>query len=394
MLDRQRIGKLLRNCSKNSLLKQGFQIHATVMKMGCAVDLIMNNDLIDMYAKCGTITMAHLVFDKMPEKNVVSWTALMSGYLSQGNAMASLHLFCGMGNSGINPNEFTLSTNLKACTLMGFQKTAMQLHLVCAKTGYESMPVVGNSLIDMYSKCGKFEEATRLFKHMPVRNLITWNVMIAGYAHKGHGQKSIHLFQKMQETEIPDEYTFVSLLKACSGHGAISEGKQIHASLVTRGFQLSSTIILASALVDLYVKCRCLPNARQVSDQITHKNAICWTTIIVGYTQEGNVHDAMELFKKVTMSEIKVDGFILSTMISMFAEFSLLEQGKQMHSYTIKLPSGLDVSVANSLIDKYLKCGLTEEAKRRFHETSNRNVVSCVGNKTLFHVIFNLIRPD
>ncbi|KAF5179892.1 Pentatricopeptide repeat-containing protein, partial [Thalictrum thalictroides] len=377
MLERYRITKLLKICSRQLLLKQGFQIHATATKMGFSVDLIMNNDLIDMYAKCRMITMAHLVFDNMPERNVVSWTALMTGYLSQGNAMASLSLFCKMGYSGIKPNEFTFSTSLKACIVVGIPENGTQVHLFCAKTGFESMPVVGNSIIDMYSKFGKVEEAIRHFDQMPYKNLITWNVMIAGHAHEGYGKKSLSLFPRMQEQgEIPDEYTFVSLLKACSGHGAICEGRQIHASLVTRGFQISGMTILASALVDFYVKCRCMSEAWHIFNHIVQKNVICWTAIIVGCSQEGNIHDAMELFKQIRKTEIQVDSFILSTMISIFADFSLMEQGKQIHSYTIKVPSGLDLSVANSLIDMYLKCGLTEEAKRRFHEISNPSVVS------------------
>lgn len=377
MLEKQRIGKLLRHCSKCILLKQGLQLHATVTKLGFALDLIMSNYLINMYAKCGMTTVAHLVFNCMPERNVVSWTALMGGELLQGNAMGSLLLFCRMGYSGIKPNEFTLSTNLKACAFVGIAENGMQVHQLCAKTGFQSMPVVGNSIIDMYSKCGKIEAASRVFDQMPTRNLISWNIMIAGYANGGHCKRTLYLFQRMQEhDEIPDEYTFVSLLKACSSCGAILEGSQIHASLVTRGFQLSTMTILACALVDLYVKCRCLSEARYIFNHILQKNVICWTTIIVGYAQEGSQQEAMDLFKEIRKTQVQVDGFILSTMISIAADFSLVEQGRQMHSYTIRVPSGLDVSVANSLVDMYVKCGLRKEAEKRFHEISDRNVVS------------------
>ncbi|OUZ99363.1 Protein kinase domain [Macleaya cordata] len=368
--------ELLRNCSKNSLLDHGRQIHASVVKMGFGVDLIINNDLVGMYGKCGATSTAHKVFDEMPERNVVSWTTLMTGYLLKGNAKASLFLFLQMGSSGIKPNDFTFSTNLKACGTLGICGSGMQIHVLCVKTGFESVPVVANSIIDMYSKCGRIMEATRMFDTMPSRNLISWNTILAGYSHERHCYRSLDLFRRMQEEEIPDNFTFVSVLKACGGLGAMCEGRQVHASLVTRGFDISGQTILASALVDLYVKCRSLSEARYVFNQIEQKNVICWTTMIVGYTQEGNLHEAMELFRQIRVTEVQVDGFILSNMIGMFADLALVEQGKQIHSYTIKVPSGLDVSVSNSVVDMYLKCGLTEEAERRFSEISERTVVS------------------
>ncbi|KAJ4951420.1 hypothetical protein NE237_028252 [Protea cynaroides] len=185
MTERPRFVKLLRDCGKYGLLDQGLQIHTAVLKMGLGLDLIMNNFLIDMYGKCRRSDMASVVFDKMHERNVVSWTALMGGFLGQGNAEASLFYFCRMGSSGVRPNEFTLSSNLKACGIVGVPENGMQIHVFCVKTGFEFVPVVGNSIIDMYSKCGRIEEATQMFNLMPIRNLITWNAMISGYTHEG-----------------------------------------------------------------------------------------------------------------------------------------------------------------------------------------------------------------
>ncbi|KAK9167691.1 hypothetical protein Scep_002882 [Stephania cephalantha] len=383
MTERQRIMKLLRGCSRGLLLDQGRKAHACTMKMGFSVDLIIHNDLIDMYGKCGELKMAHTIFDGMSEKNVVSWTSLMSSYVSQGDASASLSLFCQMGCSGIKPNEFTFSTNLKACGMIGIINNGMQIHGLCSKAGFELIPVAGNSIIDMYSKCGRVVEAAQMFENMPFRTLISWNIMLSGYSNGGCGNEPFHLFRRMQQEEeeeerIPDEYTFVSLIKACSVRGAICEGSQIHASLITKGFWISCRMIVANSLVDLYVKCGQLADARTLFDEIALKNIICWTAMIAGYTREGNLCDAMNLFDDLRKTEIEVDGFILSSLIGIIADFALAEQGKQFHSYILKLPSGLDISVANSVIDMYLKCGLLEEAKKCFDEMemANRSLVS------------------
>ncbi|XP_038699921.1 putative pentatricopeptide repeat-containing protein At3g15130 isoform X1 [Tripterygium wilfordii] len=375
--ERQRYANLLRFCSRKMLIDQGVQVHGAVVRMGFGCDLMLSNDLVDMYGKCGKMDLACAVFDKMPDRNVVSWTALMCGFLQKGNPEVSLYFFCQMGSSGIRPNDFTLSTNLKACGVMRFGDIGMQIHGICVKTGFERTPVVGNAIMDMYSKCGRISEAVQMFDVIPLRNLICWNTMIAGYTATGYGEKAILLFREMQEHgEVPDEFTFTSTLKACSGLGAIREGNQIHAHLITTGFPCSVKTTITGALIDVLVKCGNLTEARKLFDRIEQKNVISWSSLILGYAQEENLGEAMNLFRQLRDSSIQIDGFVLSSMAGVFADFALVVQGRQMHAYAIKIPSGLDISVTNSIVDMYLKCGEIDEAKKLFCEMPFRNVVS------------------
>ncbi|OIV96544.1 hypothetical protein TanjilG_24197 [Lupinus angustifolius] len=301
----------------------------------------------------------------------------MCGHLQNGDAEASLVLFSKMGRSAVKPNEFTLSTCLKSSGILGILENGMQIHGVCAKSNFERVLVVGNSIIDMYSKCGRISEAARMFNAMPVRNLISWNSMIAAYSHERNGEEALTLFRQMQEKgEVPDDYTYSSTLKACSCLGAIGEGAQIHASLLRQGFPYLAQSTIAGALVDLYVKCSRIDEARKVFDRIEQKNVISWTTLILGYAEEDNLPEAMELFQKLRESRHKVDGFVLSSLVGVFADLALVQQGKQMHAYTIKVPYGFDISVANSVLDMYMKCGLTDQADALFREMPARNVVS------------------
>ncbi|CAK9156953.1 unnamed protein product [Ilex paraguariensis] len=377
MIERQNFAELLRKCSKNVQFCQGMQVHASVVRRGYGLDMMINNDLIDMYGKCGRMDKACAVFDRMLERNVVSWTALMCGYLQEGNAKGPLLLLRRMGSSGVKPNEFTFSTNFKACGFLGVAENGMQIHSLCSKSGFGWYPVVVNSIIDMYSRCGSINEAGRMFDKMPIRSLISWNAMIAGFALAGMGDKSLFLFKEMRlHGETPDEYTFTSTLKACGGLGAIRGGTQIHAFLVTTGFPISVKTIIVGALVDLYVKCGYLFEAKKVFNQVEQRSVISWTALIIGFAQEENLAEAMDLFRQLRNSSIRVDGFVLSSMMGVFADFALVEQGKQLHSYATKIPYGLDISVTNSTVDLYLKCGLTEEAERLFGEMPRRNVVS------------------
>lgn len=375
--ERQRFAELLRCCSKNLLLDQGVQIHGAIVKIGFGFDLMLSNDLIAMYGKCGRVDGAFAVFDRMLERNVVSWTTLMCGHIQNSNAKDSLFLFSQMGLSGVKPNDFTFSTNLKACSMLNAPDIGMQIHGICVKTGFDLVSVVGNSIIGMYSKCGRINEAAHMFEVMPVRNLISWNSMIAGYTLAGFGEKALVLFQKMQDhREVPDEFTVTSTLKACSDLNVIRKGIQIHAFLITSGFPYSVKSNIAGALIDMYVKCGKLFEARRVFDHIEQKHMISWSALILGYSQEGNLAEAKDLFRQLRESSIQVDGFALSSMMGVFADFALVEQGKQMHAYAIKIPSGLDLSVCNSILDMYLKCGMTDEAERFFSEMPTRNVIS------------------
>ncbi|KAI3414868.1 DYW_deaminase domain-containing protein [Psidium guajava] len=339
---------------------------------------MLNNDLIDLYGKCGRMGVSRKVFDRMPQRNVVSWTALMCGHLQNGNAEASLTCFCQMRRSGVEPNEFTLSTSVKACGVAGILDHGMQIHGLSSKTGFDSVCVVGNCIIDMYAKCGRIDEAARMCNTMPSMNLISWNVMIAGHVLENNDAgKALVLFREMQEAgEVPDEYTFTSTLKACNRLGDIKRGNQIHAFLTTSGFGVSGRPAVAGSLVDLYVKCQNMSEAQKVFDQIEDKNVISWSALILGYAREENLRQAMELFKQLEESTVQVDGFVLSSLIGVFADFALSEQGKQMHAYTIKLSCSRDISVANSILDMYLKCGLTDEAEKFFSEMAAKNVVS------------------
>uniref|UniRef100_A0A0D9WBF7 Protein kinase domain-containing protein n=1 Tax=Leersia perrieri TaxID=77586 RepID=A0A0D9WBF7_9ORYZ len=371
---RRMIADLLRASARGSSLRAGVQLHAALVKLGFGSDTMLNNNLIDMYAKCGKLRTAGEVFDGMPERNVVSWTALMVGFLQHGESRECLRLFREMQGSDTSPNEFTLSAILKACGGGGGTRAGVQIHGVCVRTGFELHDVVANSLVVMYSRGRCTGDARKVFDGIPVRNLATWNAMISGYAHAGQGRDSLLVFREMQHQ--PDEFTFASLLKACGGIGAAREGAQIHAAMAVRGVSPASNTILAGALLDVYVKCRCLPVAMQVFDGLERRNAIQWTTVIVGHAQEGQVKEAMSLFRQFWCSGVRADGHVLSSVTGVFADFALIEQGKQVHCYTVKTPAGLDVSVANSLVDMYHKCGLTGEAERLFREMPERNVVS------------------
>ncbi|GAB4837367.1 hypothetical protein Ancab_002244 [Ancistrocladus abbreviatus] len=185
------------------------------------------------------------------------------------------------------------------------------------------------------------------------------------------------------------------MLKACSSSGAIQEGAQVHAALITRGFQVLQDTVVMGALIDLYVKCGHLFEARKLFDQIEQKYVTSWSALVLGYAQEGDLLEGMELFRQLREGGNQlVDEFLLSGLIGVFADFAFIEQGKQLHSYAIKVPSGLHLSVANTIFDMYLKCGLVEEAEspkeEKVKEEAGQNWVEINKEIHIFYVRFAL----
>ncbi|KFK38859.1 hypothetical protein AALP_AA3G169800 [Arabis alpina] len=376
---RQDLVRILRVCTKNGLSNQGGQVHCVLLKSRSGLDLFTSNYLIDMYCKCREPFVAHKVFDSMPKRNVVSWTALMSGHVFNGDPKGSLYLFSEMGRQGVYPNEFTLSTNLRACGLLNALEKGLQIHGFSLKISLEMMVEVGNSLVDMYSKCGRINEAEKVFRWMVVKSLISWNAMISGYVHAGYGNRALATFRMMQFRKMrvrPDEFTLTSLLKACSSIGVINGGKEIHGFLVRSGFHCSSSTTITGSLVDLYVKCGNLVGARKAFDQMKEKAMLSWSSLILGYAQEGDFVEAMGLFRRLQVLNSQIENFVLSSLIGVFADFALLRQGMQMQALAVKLPSGLEISVLNSVVDMYLKCGLVDEAEKCFAKMQSRDVIS------------------
>ncbi|XP_070035370.1 pentatricopeptide repeat-containing protein At5g15340, mitochondrial-like [Nicotiana tomentosiformis] len=110
--------------------------------------------------------------------------------------------------------------------------------------------MVATALINMYAKCGRIDDAFRVFKVMPRRNIVTWNTMLSGLAMQGKGDMVLHLFAQMFREVKPDDVTFASLLSACSHSGLVVQGRHLFYSLESSyGIKLSAENY--SCIVDL-----------------------------------------------------------------------------------------------------------------------------------------------
>ncbi|XP_057865942.2 putative pentatricopeptide repeat-containing protein At3g23330 [Cryptomeria japonica] len=215
---------ILPACAKLGDLEQGTEIHQSISESGFSSDIIVGTALIDMYAKCGSIQKAREMFEKMPQRNVVSWNAMIVGYLQNGLVDKALEIFQKMQLADVNTDASTFTSILPACGKLGALDQGMEIHQKIIKSGLLT-DVVTNALIDMYTKCGSIHKARELFDKMHNPTLVSWNAVIAGHALQSYIKDALELFELMKYSETkPDHITFIWVLFACSHAGLVDEG--------------------------------------------------------------------------------------------------------------------------------------------------------------------------
>jgi pentatricopeptide repeat protein len=227
-------------------------VHSLALKYGCDKEDSIENLLITMYAKCGNLTSARMIFDAIFRKNVLSWTSIIAGYARSDHPKEALDLFRRMVRTENRPNGATLATVLSACANCGSLNIGQEIEQYIFENGFQFDQQVQASLIHMYSKCGNINKAGEVFERVKNKDLTTWTSMINSYAIHGMANEAINLFEKMTTLEgiKPDAIVYTSLLLACSHSGLVEEGLKYFKSMQT-DFGITPTIEHYTCLVDL-----------------------------------------------------------------------------------------------------------------------------------------------
>jgi len=397
---------VLSACANLAALQEGIRIHHEIIRSGIVFDIFLGNALIDMYVKCGSVENGRDMFDKMPQRDVVSWTSMIAGYAHNGDCVEALKLFQEMQVEGVVPDAKTFSTVLPAIADLEALEQGMWIHREVIKRGFQTDVFVHSALVDMYAKCGIIENAHNLFVNMSQRNVVTWNsmirgygqignvdkaaklfqqmperdsvswlLMVAGYAQNGHGEEALKLFKQMQLAGVElCSKVYINVISACANMASLEQGLAIHEEIIRSGFQYD--VFVGSALVGLYAKCTCIDNARRVFDKMLQRDVVSWTTMIVGYAQNGYSLEALRLFQQMQQEGVKPDSNTFASVLPICANIAALEQGIEIHQQIIRSGFQSDVFVESALVDMYAKCGRIDKARNLFDRLHQRNVVS------------------
>ena len=396
---------ILKACCSTGSIEKGKQIHEEIVNR-CFLhkDIALGNALVDMYSKS-----ARQVLGELPIRDVVSWSTLIAGYAQHNQGDKALACFAEMRREGLYPNEVTFVCILNACGSMEDIDKGKLIHENIVCRGFPGNDIaLGNALVTMHAKCGMLVKAKEVLEELPVRDVVSWNALIAGYAQQGRGNEALYYFEWMQvEGLSPNLITFISILKACGSTGAVRKGKQIHMEIVNRGL-LEMDIVLANALMDMYARCGFLTNARRLLEELPVRDAIAWNTLITGYVQEGQSHEALNCFENMQSEGVYPTVATFVCCLKACGSIESVGQGKIAHHEIVKSGFESDVAVGTALIDMYSKCGSMADAQQIFDTTHIKDSLKCTalitgyarqGNTELvFHMFEKMkkegIKPD
>ncbi|XP_024543298.1 pentatricopeptide repeat-containing protein At5g27110-like [Selaginella moellendorffii] len=377
------------------------EAHLAAIQSGMDANVYIASKIVHAYARCGGLVDARRALDKIRAPNVVSWTALMLGYVDSKQEIQVFELFHRMLAGGCAPNARTFVALLKACAglaareerwskdggrnsvvkLRSLEK-GMAFHRQARVESFDSDLFVANALVDMYSRCGSIDDAYRVFSRMRCRDVVSWNTIILGFAENRMEESALVAFSRIEEACEPNGRTFSAALKACVGlasreDGELAAGKivkvrslevvmAIHSRAATAGF-FSSDGILHNGLVDSYAACGSLDDARRVFET-SRRDVVSWNSIILGCVETGEPGMALELFSRMK-HEQQVEPDVFTLVAALKACGSCVpstEVCKLLHAHVARSGFEANTVVANSLVDVYGKCGSLQNAQLVF----------------------------
>jgi pentatricopeptide repeat protein len=310
----------------------------------------------------------------MPQKNVVSYNAIISAYSRCGDVEEAWSLFSQMRSLGFRPTQFTFG-GLVSCGALDLHR-GVQLQALVLKNGlFHADAFVGTALLGLFGRHGRVEDAVLSFEDMPCKSLVTWNSMLSLFGLHGLVEDCIFLFRELLMVEIAlSESSFVRVLSGISCEQDLAYGAQIHGLLTKNGFD--SEVSVVNSLINMYVKCAGICSAEKVFDTIPVRDVSLWNTIISTVANSEIPGKALELFLKMCMSGVAPSQPAFVSVINCCTTLEIPIYGEFIHAKTIRSAFESDVYVGSALVDFYAKCDKLVDAHRCFDEIYEKNVVS------------------
>ncbi|XP_076930261.1 pentatricopeptide repeat-containing protein At3g57430, chloroplastic-like [Bidens hawaiensis] len=371
---------VLKATTETHNLNLGHQIHGAVIKHGYDQSSVtVSNTLINFYGKCGSLDDALKVFDKMPQRDQVSWNTLIASLCRLEEWELALGMFRRMQFDRVVPNSFTLVSVAVACSNLETRRGVMlgkQVHGYALKTG-ESMSFTDNSLMSMYAKLGRINDSVSIFEIFSCKNVVSWNTMISSLSQKDNFEDAMAVFRVMiREGMKPDGVTLSSVLPACSHLELLNNGKEIHAYTL-RNTHLIENSYVCSALVDMYCNCREVTSGFRVFDGLANRSLANWNAMLAGYTQNGFYKEALVVFlEMIEFSGLFPNPTTMASVIPASTHCEAFLDKEGVHGYVVKLGFSEDAYVQNALMDLYSRMGKVDVSRNIFDGMKVKDTVS------------------
>ncbi|KAJ4708360.1 Pentatricopeptide repeat-containing protein [Melia azedarach] len=426
---------VLKACGALGWTAVGRAVHGYVLKMDLDGCVFVASSLIDMYGKCGVLGEASKVFDAMIERSVVAWNSMIVGYVQNGLNDKAIMVFHDMRMEGVEPTRVSVTSLLSASANINALEEGKQGHATAVIGGMELDNILGSSVINFYSKVGLIEDAELVFSRMAGKDIVTWNLLISSYVQYGLAEKALSMCRLMRSKCLRfDCVTLASILAAAADTSNVKLGKEGHCYCVRNN--LTSDVVVASSILDMYAKCERIDDAKLVFDSITHRdlviwntllaayadlglsgealrvfyqmqlegvspNVVSWNSVILGFLRNGQINEAKDMFlqmqflgvqpnlitwttliaglaqntygneaiivfREMQEAGIKPNATAITCALSACTDLVSLHHGRAIHGYVIRHELCLLTPTATALVDMYAKCGNIHQAKRVF----------------------------
>lgn len=370
---------LLQKCTSITSLKKAQKLHALILTSSTPFTYqkpFLHNNILSMYSKCGSVINAHLVFDKMPQRNFISYNSIISSIARRSDSASyAFKLFSQMRYQCFTPNGATFICLLQLASVARDRFQGLALHCLIIKSGQLFDVQVQTALICFFSNFGDLTSVVEVFGNVVVKDDYSWNCIISGYVKNNKMTEGLCLFRKMLSSgATPTEFTYSMVLNACARLSDYSYGRLAHAQVISTGVFLD--LPLQNALIDMYSSCGDTQSAFRVFEEIQSPDLVSWNSMMAGYAEKGEGEKAVDLFVQLQQCAIhKADEYTFAALISAIQGESTSYYGEILHAQVIV--SGLDrsVYVGSPLIAMYFGHGKTESAEGVFHSIPKKDVV-------------------
>ncbi|XP_010046143.2 pentatricopeptide repeat-containing protein At3g12770 [Eucalyptus grandis] len=319
---------IIQACEGVGNLDLGKSVHGFVLCLEMGDDVLVLTSLVNMYAKLGDVVNARRVFDGMTMRNLVSWNAMISGYVQSGFVHEAFELFSQLLKNHCRFDSGTMVSLIHGCALTENFESGKMLHGFIYRAGLELDVILCTALVDLYSKCDALSWALSVFSRTPNKNVITWTAMLVGLAQNGHAEEALRLFSDMQQEGVAaNSITLVSLVHCCAHLGSLKKGKSIHAHLLRIGYALSA--VNMTALIDMYAKC----GKVEYADRVIHysldseKDVVLWNSLIGSYGMHGFGDRALAAFHQMKEEGVSPNESTFVSLLTACNHSGLVEEG-------------------------------------------------------------------
>nr|XP_043607792.1 pentatricopeptide repeat-containing protein At5g13270, chloroplastic [Erigeron canadensis] len=353
---------LLKTCTDLRFLSAGHFIFDHFRQSSLS-SVSVQNRALQMYCECSSFLDAYNLFDEMTQRNLASWGILISGYSKAGLVEEAVKLFSSMDT--VKPDISIYLDILRSLADSSSLHLGKQMHSLVIKNGYTNIAKIDTTILNMYAKCGCFEDARLIFDKMAEKNTVAWTCLMVGYVQIQKGKQVLDLFLEMIKEGVPlDEYVFSIVLKACALLENLAIGLQIHGYVLKLG--MANEVSVGTPLVDFYVKSGALESATRAFKNISEPNDFSWSALLTGYSQAGEFDECLKIFKSLKSINAKLNSFIYTTIFQACSAVADISFGAQTHGDAIKRGLVSYLYGESAMITMYAKCGRLDYARQVF----------------------------